>query len=76
MEKRVKNVEELGNLLYDKLADNTEMDMFDSHWTDDMCLINDKGTMRIAFIIDDDEYVLTLEKNPKGNYKFYKNEGE
>lgn len=65
---------ELMDLIYDKLADNDEVEQFDHHsHTDDMCVVNDKsGEPFIAFTHGNIEYVLSIKEN-KGfdNWEVY-----
>ena len=61
-------------LIYDKLADNDEQEQFESSMTEDMCVVNDwqnGGEPKIAIIIDDVEYVLSIKANGKNEREVY-----
>ena len=64
----------LMELIYDKLADNDEQEQFESSMTEDMCVVNDwqnGGEPKIAIIIDDVEYVLSIKANGKNEREVY-----
>lgn len=64
----------LMDLIYDKLADNDEQEQFDWHVVEDMCVVNDwqdGGEPKIAIIIDDVEYVLSIKANRKNEREVY-----
>lgn len=64
----------LMDLIYDKLADNDEQEQFESSITEDMCVVNDwqnGGEPKIAIIIDDVEYVLSIKANGKNEREVY-----
>lgn len=64
----------LMDLIYDKLVDNDEQEQFDWHVVEDMCVVNDwqdGGEPKIAIIIDDVEYVLSIKANGKNEREFY-----
>lgn len=56
----------LMDLIYDKLANNDEMEQFEPSVVDDMCVVNDwqnGGEPKIAFTYDNKEYVLSVKEN-------------
>lgn len=57
-------------LVYDKLADNTTEIQFDWRMVEDMC-IDISGEPKIAIVIDDVEYVLSIKANGKNEREFY-----
>ena len=62
------------DLIYDKLADNDEQERFEPSMTEDMCVVNDwqnGGEPKIAIIIDDVEYVLSIKANGKNEREVY-----
>lgn len=64
----------LMDMIYDKLADNDEQEQFESSMTEDMCVVNDwqnGGEPKIAIIIDDVEYVLSIKANGKNEREVY-----
>ena len=64
----------LMDMIYDKLADNDEQEQFDWHVVEDMCVVNDwqnGGEPKIAIIIDDVEYVLSIKANGKNEREVY-----
>lgn len=64
----------LMDLIYDKLADNDEQEQFEPSTTEDMCVVNDwqnGGEPKIAIIIDDVEYVLSIKANGKNEREVY-----
>lgn len=64
----------LMELIYDKLADNDEQEQFEPSMTEDMCVVNDwqnSGEPKIAIIIDDVEYVLSIKANGKNEREVY-----
>lgn len=64
----------LMDLIYDKLADNYGQEQFDWRIVEDMCLINDwqdGSEPKIAIVIDDVEYVLSIKANGKNEREFY-----
>ena len=64
----------LMDLIYDKLADNDEQEQFEPSMTEDMCVVNDwqnGGEPKIAIIIDDVEYVLSIKANGKNEREVY-----
>lgn len=64
----------LMDLIYDKLADNDEQEQFDWRVAEDMCLVNDwqnGSEPKIAIIIDDVEYVLSIKANSKNEREVY-----
>lgn len=64
----------LMDLIYDKLVDNDEQEQFDWHVVEDMCVVNDwqdGGEPKIAIIIDDVEYVLSIKANRKNEREVY-----
>ena len=64
----------LMDLIYDKLADNDEQEQFEPIMTEDMCVVNDwqnGGEPKIAIIIDDVEYVLSIKANGKNEREVY-----
>lgn len=60
----------LMELIYDKLADNYEQVQFDWRVVEDMCL-DISGEPKIAIVIDDVEYVLSIKANGKNEREFY-----
>ena len=67
----------LMELIYDKLADNDEQEQFEPSMTEDMCVVNDwqnGGEPKIAIIIDDVEYVLSIKANGKSEREVYEAE--
>lgn len=60
----------LMDLIYDKLADNYGQEQFDWRIVEDMCL-DMSGEPKIAIIIDDVEYVLSIKSNVKNEREFY-----
>ena len=60
----------LMDLIYDKLADNYGQEQFDWRIVEDMCL-DMSGEPRIAIVIDDVEYVLSIKANDKNEREFY-----
>ena len=68
------NKYKLMELIYDKLADNDEQEQFEPSTTEDMCVVNDwqnGGEPKIAIIIDDVEYVLSIKANGKNEREVY-----
>ena len=64
----------LMDLIYDKLADNDEREQFEPSMTEDMCVVNDwqnGGEPKIAIVIDDVEYVLSIKSNGKNEREVY-----
>ena len=62
------------DLIYDKLADNYRQEQFDWRVVEDMCLVNDwqdGSEPKIAIIIDDVEYVLSIKANGKNEREVY-----
>lgn len=58
----------LMDLIYDKLANNDEQEQFEPSTADDMCVVNDwqnGGEPKIAIVIDNVEYVLSVEAHKK-----------
>lgn len=67
-------INKLMDLIYDKLADNDEQEQFDWRVVEDMCVVNDwqnGGEPKIAIVIDDVEYVLSIKANGKNEREFY-----
>lgn len=66
------------DMLYDKLADNDEMECFDHHeFTDDICCVNDERTGKQLIGImgrDGKEYVLEFRVNENGKREIWENE--
>lgn len=60
----------LMDLIYDKLADNYGQEQFDWRIVEDMCL-DMSGEPKIAIVIDDVEYVLSIKANDKNEREFY-----
>lgn len=60
----------LMDLIYDKLADNYRQEQFDWRVVEDMCL-DMSGEPKIAIIIDDVEYVLSIKANGKNEREVY-----
>lgn len=60
----------LMDLIYDKLADNYGQEQFDWRIVEDMCL-DMSGEPKIAVVIDDVEYVLSIKANGKNEREFY-----
>lgn len=60
----------LMDLIYDKLADNYGQEQFDWRIVEDMCL-DISGEPKIAIVIDDVEYVLSIKANGKNEREFY-----
>lgn len=60
----------LMDLIYDKLADNYGQEQFDWRIVEDMCL-DMSGEPKIAIIIDDVEYVLSIKANDKNEREVY-----
>lgn len=60
----------LMDLIYDKLADNYGQEQFDWRIVEDMCL-DMSGEPKIAIIIDDVEYVLSIKANGKNEREVY-----
>ena len=60
----------LMDLIYDKLADNYRQEQFDWRIVEDMCL-DMSGEPKIAIVIDDVEYVLSIKTNGKNEREFY-----
>ena len=60
----------LMDLIYDKLADNYGQEQFDWRIVEDMCL-DMSGEPKIAVVIDDVEYVLSIKANGKNERGFY-----
>ena len=60
----------LMDLIYDKLADNYGQEQFDWRIVEDMCL-DMSGEPKIAIVIDDVEYVLSIKANGKNEREFY-----
>ena len=60
----------LMDLIYDKLADNDEQEQFEPSMTEDMCL-DMSGEPKIAIVIDDVEYVLSIKANGKNEREVY-----
>ena len=60
----------LMDLIYDKLADNYGQEQFDWRIVEDMCL-DMNGEPKIAIVIDDVEYVLSIKANGKNEREFY-----
>ena len=60
----------LMDLIYDKLADNYGQEKFDWRIVEDMCL-DMSGEPKIAIVIDDVEYVLSIKANGKNEREFY-----
>ena len=66
---------ELADLVYDKLADNDEHEMFEPFMADEMAVVRDKsGQMMIAIVSDDTEFVWKLERHEKGEFEVFENE--
>lgn len=64
----------LMDLIYDKLANNDEMEQFEPSLASDMCVANDwqnGGAPKIAIVIDGVEYVLSIKANDKDEREFY-----
>ena len=64
----------LMDLIYDKLANNDEREMFEPYMTEDMCCVTDMNTKepQIAFVIDGVEYVLNVvEHKDPNNWEVY-----
>lgn len=64
----------LMELIYDKLADNDEQEQFEPSMTEDMCVVNDwqnGDEPKIAIIINDVEYVLSIKANGKNEREVY-----
>ena len=65
----------LMDLIYDKLADNDEMEQFDHHeHTDNMAVVNDwqnGGEPLIAFTYGDKEYVLSIKVNEPSEWQVF-----
>ncbi len=64
----------LMELIYDKLADNDEQKQFEPSMTEDMCVVNDwqnGDEPKIAIIINDVEYVLSIKANGKNEREVY-----
>lgn len=59
----------LMDLIYDKLADNDEVEQFDHHeYADEMCVVNDwqnGGEPKIAIVYEGKEFVLSIKENVK-----------
>jgi hypothetical protein len=67
----------LMDMIYDKLADNTSQEQFEPSMAEDMCVANDwqdDGEPKIAIVIDDVEYVLSIKANGKNEREFYEAE--
>ena len=60
----------LMDLIYGKLADNYGQEQFDWRIVKDMCL-DMSGEPKIAIIIDDIEYVLSIKANGKNEREVY-----
>lgn len=60
----------LMDLIYDKLADNYGQEQFDWRIVEDMCL-DMSGEPKIAIVIDNVEYVLSIKANGKNEREFY-----
>lgn len=60
----------LMDLIYDKLADNYGQEQFDWRIVEDMCL-DMSSEPKIAIVIDDVEYVLSIKANGKNEREFY-----
>lgn len=68
------NKYKLMELIYDKLADNYGQEQFEPSMSEDMCVVNDwqnGGEPKIAIIIDDVEYVLSIKANGKNEREVY-----
>lgn len=68
------NKNKLMELIYDKLADNDEQEQFEPSMAEDMCVVNgwqDGGEPKIAIVIDDVEYVLSIKANGKNEREVY-----
>ena len=68
------NKNKLMDMIYDKLADNDEQEQFEPSMIEDMCVVNDwqnGGEPKIAIIIDDIEYVLSIKANSKNEREVY-----
>lgn len=68
---------ELAELVYDKLANNDEFEMFEPFMADDMVLVLGNRTgekCKIALTSGDTEFVLTLERHEKGDFEIFENE--
>lgn len=68
------NKNKLMDLVYDKLANNTEYEQFEPSMVEDMCLVNDwqdGGEPKIAIVINDVEYVLSIKANGKNEREVY-----
>ena len=68
------NKNKLMDMIYDKLADNDEQEQFEPSMIEDMCVVNDwqnGGEPKIAIIIDDVEYVLSIKANSKNEREVY-----
>lgn len=63
------NKNKLMDMIYDKLADNYG-EQFDWRVIEDMCL-DMSGEPKIAIVIDDVEYVLSIKANGKNEREFY-----
>lgn len=64
------NKTKLMNMIYDKLADNDEYKQFNWTMVEDMC-VDMSGEPKIAIVIDDVEYVLSIKANGKNEREFY-----
>ena len=64
------NKNKLMDLIYDKLADNYRQEQFDWRVVEDMC-VDMRGEPKIAIVIDDVEYVLSIKANGKNEREFY-----
>lgn len=66
------------DMLYDKLADNDEMEMYDHHeHADEMVCVNDERTGKQLIGImgrDGTEYVLEFRVNKNGNREIWEND--
>ena len=60
----------LMDLIYDKLADNYGQEQFDWRIVEDMCL-DMSGEPKIAIVIGDVEYVLSIKANGRNEREFY-----
>lgn len=64
------NKNKLMDLIYDKLADNYTQEQFDWRVVENMCL-DMSGEPKIAIVIDDVEYVLSIKANDKSEREVY-----
>ena len=64
------NKNKLMDMIYDKLADNYTQEPFDWRIVEDMCE-DTSDEPKIAIVIDDVEYVLSIKANGKNEREFY-----